>query len=726
MMQNQTTASNGYVALGPYRSEFFLTPTQNSFELGSLPWHKTLALHEYRHVQQNNNFRKGLTRAFYDLFGEEGQALASNLAIPDWFWEGDAVVQETLMSHQGRGRLPYFFNDYRSIWAAGKNYSWMKLRNGSYRDLTPDHYRLGYLLVTYGREKYGDTMWARVTDNASRFNGLFYPFQKAIKKTTGTAFIQFRKEALEYFREKQKMSEADTPAAFAAIHKHFVADEEYPQWAGDNKIVYVRSSYKRIPVFYTRDLSTGREKKIKIKAISHDNYFSYKNGRIVYAAYRTDIRWTWKNFGVINVIDIKTGRQSTLTRRSKYFSPDISDDGKTIAAVQMDAAGTNAIHVLDASNGQVISIMPNGNKYVFTFPKFYSNNKIVSAVRNQSGEMALGIFDIQTGSARWLTDFSMNTIAFPQVNGDTVCFTMSERGQEKLFASADGKLFRFVPSGNNVATGSYQLSLQNGRAVYNSYTAVGYHMSLAKAMFERAQEAIPHSTDTVYQLVQMHEDGNLVHDTAARQYPVSKYPQSFRLINIHSWRPYISDPEYSYSIVSENILNTLQSELYIAYNRNEAFKETGISLAYAGWFPVISGEASYIFGRSAASTVNQRRTWNEVNANLGLSLPLTGVHGSFTHNATISTIFNTQQVYYSGASKDLFSNQKFNYGEVSLSAVNQQITARQQIYPRFAQTFHMRYRSILNNYTANQLLLSGSVYLPGLFTNHSFVIQAAY
>src|SRR5215475_3409505 len=43
VLQNQTTIANGYVGLAPFRSEFQLTPEQNSFELGSLSWSKTLA-----------------------------------------------------------------------------------------------------------------------------------------------------------------------------------------------------------------------------------------------------------------------------------------------------------------------------------------------------------------------------------------------------------------------------------------------------------------------------------------------------------------------------------------------------------------------------------------------------------------------------------------------------------------------------------------------------------
>src|ERR1700761_9699374 len=52
LLQNQTTISNAYVGLAPFRSEFYLTPEQNSFELGSLQWTDQLAIHEFRHVQQ--------------------------------------------------------------------------------------------------------------------------------------------------------------------------------------------------------------------------------------------------------------------------------------------------------------------------------------------------------------------------------------------------------------------------------------------------------------------------------------------------------------------------------------------------------------------------------------------------------------------------------------------------------------------------------------------------
>src|ERR1700722_8745896 len=231
VLQNQTTIANGYVQLAPFRSEFQLTPEQNSFDLGSLPWQKMLAIHEYRHVQQFNNFRVGVSGAFYYLFGEGGQALANSLAVPNWFWEGDAVYQETLVSNQGRGRLPFFFNSYRSLWAGDKRYSWMKLRNGSLRDYVPDWYPMGYMLVSYGRQRYGDDFWRKVGHDAAAFRPLFYPLQGAIRRYSGLSFTRFRQDALDHFRlplQGQGSGSPDTAAAdqYARTHRHFDADEE--------------------------------------------------------------------------------------------------------------------------------------------------------------------------------------------------------------------------------------------------------------------------------------------------------------------------------------------------------------------------------------------------------------------------------------------------------------------------------------------------------------------
>ena len=281
VLQNETTIPNGYVQLGPYRSEFFLTPDLNNFGQGSIPWNDQLALHEYRHVQQFNNFNNGLSKLMKTLFGEEGYALATNAAIPDWFYEGDAVYNETLLSKQGRGRLPLFLNAYPSLWQAGKKYAWMKIRNGSFMDYIPNHYNLGYLLVNYGRQKYGADFWTKVTEEASAYKGLFYPFQSAIKRNAGIDYKTFCEQAFASYKKDVVRITAKRDEYVLPVKKNFVTSYYFPYAIGNDSLVYLKSSFRKRPAFYIKD--ANGEHQLKIRDISIDEQFSYRNGKIVYA-----------------------------------------------------------------------------------------------------------------------------------------------------------------------------------------------------------------------------------------------------------------------------------------------------------------------------------------------------------------------------------------------------------------------------------------------------------
>src|SRR5450631_1382118 len=314
VFHNLTTISNGYVQLAPFRSEFELNPPQNSFDLGSIPWNQTLAIHEYRHVQQYNNFCVGISKLFYILAGQDGLAFANYLSVPNWFWEGDAVYQETLVSHQGRGRLPLFLTGFEALWLSQKNYSWMKIRTGSYRDFTQNHYPLGYMLVAYGREKYGDDSWARTAVDAAAFKGLFYPLQRAIKKNAGVPFDSFHIKALDFFRNQlPEKAYSGSLALFGRQNPHFVADELFPQFTDSSHLVFLNSSYRLPPEFVTRKIKSNKSNRIRFRAVSLDDAFSYRDHKIIYAAYEPDIRWGWRDYSVLRVLDLDTRKDIRIT-----------------------------------------------------------------------------------------------------------------------------------------------------------------------------------------------------------------------------------------------------------------------------------------------------------------------------------------------------------------------------------------------------------------------------
>ncbi len=629
VLQNQTVVPNAYVGLGPFRSEFFLTPPANNFDEGSIAWADMLAVHEYRHVQQFNNFHRGLSNLLYHLFGDDGYSLAIDAAVPDWFYEGDAVYNETQLSQQGRGRLPLFLNSFPALWDAHKDYSWMKLRNGSWKDYVPDHYNLGYLLVNYGREKYGLDFWSKVTQDASAYKGLFYPFQTAVKKYTGIDYATFKKQAFAYYQKAQQEHFAGRPiidgTELYSSHERNNTSYEFPYQLGDDSLLCVKTGYQQRAAFYLRDRKG--EHLIRVRDPVINDQFSYRNGQLVYAAYANDPRWGWKDYSDIKLVDIKTGHERSVTHHTKYFSPDLSPDGTMIAAVQVGTDSKSELHILDAATGKLITAIRSAEILSFTDPKFIDNKTLVTPVRLKDGKMALALADITTGNTVRITAPSFNVMGYPCVDNGMVYFTASFEGNDEIFRLRLGdKQLSLVTSSR---LGNYFVNARQGKLVWSSFTADGYRLRELSAdasepvvvpakKIEELSGGFPVSHDE--------EVADILNKVAIRQFPVTKYKKGTRLVNFHSWRPYYEDPEFTFSLYGENILNTLQTEIYYLYNRDDRTSAVGANVVYGALFPYLSAGVQYTFDRQQAFG-NRIRHWDEVDTRIGINIPLNWISG---------------------------------------------------------------------------------------------------
>jgi hypothetical protein len=107
---------NGYVTWAPLRMELVATPPQDSY---AEDWISQLSLHEYRHAVQISQLDQGFTGALSVLSGEIGPGGISSL-VPSWFYEGDAVANETWNSQSGRGRVPGFEMPLRTLLLSDK------------------------------------------------------------------------------------------------------------------------------------------------------------------------------------------------------------------------------------------------------------------------------------------------------------------------------------------------------------------------------------------------------------------------------------------------------------------------------------------------------------------------------------------------------------------------------------------------------------------------------
>lgn len=727
VLQNQGTVSNAYVGLGPYRSEFYLFTPQNAFQLGSLPWVDNLALHEYRHVQQYNNFNVGLSKVAGILFGQQGQALANAAAVPDWFFEGDAVFTETSLSKQGRGRLPEFFNGYQSFYRQKKHYSYMKLRNGSLKHFVPNHYELGYLLVSYGRQQYGSDFWYKVTQDAAKFKPLIYPWQGAVKKHAGIDFKKFVRKAFDSYNEKWQKN-SSTVLTYLTTAKNYALDYKFPYMDATGSLIVLKTGKRFIPTIYRMD-QDGKEEKIVTRGIANDDYFSFNDDKIVFASFRADKRWGYREYSDLKVVDIASLQATTVSPKGRYFSPDISHDGEKIVAVNMQVNQASNLALLDM-DGKVLFTNKSTKGVVYTYPKFSKNDQFIySILRNQDGLMSLIKVDLTSGKETTLLPYANRIIGFPLVQNDTLFFTTSFNGSDEVWAYVETKANVYRVAAH--PTGLYQALYDgvNRRLIASNFTADGYRLATigtTDLLWQPINEKEPALPDLYVPTALQQEDRTTLSQIKDRPFAVSKYRKAFNLLNFHTWRPTYDDPDISFSLLGENVLNTLQSELSYTYNRNESSHRAGLNMVYGGWYiqPLIG--VNNTWSRNVKVDAATTYFYDELNVNAGIRLPLNLTAGNEFRFLNLQATVNNQQVKWKGLSKDLFNNLSFNFWEARLQYSSQIQKAEQHIFPHWAQTLLVQHRNIINQYTGHQTLVSGYLYLPGFSRTHSIVITAAF
>ena len=715
VLHNNTTLANGYVGLGPWRSEFYLVPGSNIFQFGNLPWVEQLAVHEYRHVQQYNNFNHGISRAAGVLFGQEGRALANALAVPDWFFEGDAVYVETALTPQGRGKTSYFFNGFNALWREGRNYNWMKLRNGSLKDLVPNHYPLGYLLVNYGYLKYGPDFWKKVTQDATAFRGLIAPFPSAIKRHSGVSFKTFREEALHYYTSQ--ISQDDK----AYRQRATVTDISFPQVIGADSILYLKESYRSLPAIYIRD--ANGEHRIKLRSISSEDWISYRNGVVAYTAYGTHPRWSLTDYSDVVLLDIRTRKEEQITKGQKLYSPALSPDDSTLVAVSINDSLLAQLHFLNR-RGELLRSRRAPAGATFIHPQYIDAQTVMVGIRQPNAKITLHRLDLTTMKFEQLLPPTFATVGFFYPYNGSVYFTSSLAGRDDIYSYrfSDRRVEKLTNSG----IGHYFPSVANGVLTWSEATSNGFHIR-QKGLDTIAGTVVPIGQWGLEQAPFEVAGGDSIAtllSTPTRDFPISKYKKGTGLLNFHSWRPAYTDPEFSLTLYGNNVLNTLQSELFYRYNENEASHSVGFATADGGLFPVVSAGIEHLFQRTIRTTT-QNLTVSQTEARIGYSIPLNFTRGKTFKNLNLGSNFVFNTTNPTGATKAILNSFQSTYLHHFLNWSQQLPRARQYIYPRlgWSTANAFRHRTDASGYQANN---SAVLYLPSPFRTHNIIAIGSF
>ncbi|NPA68534.1 MAG: hypothetical protein GXO50_08000 [Chlorobi bacterium] len=751
IIYNNSTISNGFVGLRPWRSAWYITPSQYAADLTTEDWFYTLGSHEFRHAVQYDKSNKYFTKLLSILTGQSG-ILTGQYSYPYWYFEGDAVCMETGLSDKGRGRMPQFNMGIRTILLNNKKISYDKAKFRSYKTFYPGHYNLGWLLTSYAREHYGANIWDKTLETSAKYSFWPYAFSLALKYHTGLNEKQLYEKAMHdldsAWTNKIKNLKIDSIEVINRAPKKSWTKYTEPVFTDDNNILVKKSSMKSdITSFYIID-KNGNEKKIKA---TDAGIISAACGKITWARRYPDIRWQLRDYSDIIIFDIKTEKEKRLTKKQKLFAPALSSDGKKIAAVEFTDEMKCALVIIDAETGKTINKFPANSNDFYRTPSWNDNNDKVVLTRSNENGTALSIINTETGEITDILPVSPENTGRPAFYKDYILYNSPYNGIGNIYAVNINTKERFQVTSRKY--GAYNPKVKDDEMLFIDYSEEGYDIAkitLNEKKFMPIEKVKFYGLNTA-DIIQKQEQGKnmlkpeLIPD---KKFEPKKYNRFKNALNIHSWGLYLNEPddysnlsnynpEAGVKIYSANILNTVFGSIGGTYNINEETLSSNITAIFKRFYPEFSISGNWAERRAVYTLYDQdadkyylaEDRWNERKATLKTSVPFNFSKGIFYKGANISASYS----FVNRNNKDYRYISESAEGNFSALSYSGQIyafrhTATQDIYPKTGYFLYATYSNTPFNTDiyGHQFASVLSVYLPGIINHHSLNLKFGF
>ena len=736
ILQNQSTISNGFVTLAPRRSEWYLTPAIDP-DLTNTEWLKTLSIHEFRHVVQFQKTRQGFNRFYEIILGEIGQALGLGLSLPPWFLEGDAVGIETALSVGGRGRLPLFERDLRTLLLSGKDFDYDKAHLGSYKDYIPNHYVYGYFYTTFMRNKQGDLFLSHLANMSTQKSYNPLTFYNAYANATGMAFEDFYRKTLKEMIKNWKEKEQKlvlTPFEVKNIYdKKDWINYLYPQAVGKNKFLALKKGLSFIEQFVIFDVQN--EKTIFYPGPLHNEYpYKVRNNRLAFVEYEVDPRWGVRDFSRVKVYDLVKNAFVADLRRTKARLAVLDESGEKILYVNWDELQGQEIVIRDLS-GKVLFQHKYPVDKVITSLDWHSSKEIVMVVKDYQDQKKIIKISLTNRQEAVLLAPSTLNLGFITSQLGKVLIESPTSGIDNIFEVTQFGLKQITSS----RFGAYAPSLFNDELVYNDYSVSGMNVAVKKMAWDEKQE----STDSFvpyFEKLALFEASDKSRDMNQDffnqdKYPVTPYSQVKNAINLHSWL--ILAPPLSADVmlvgISRDVLNKFSLMAGASYDINEQETEGFVSAAWSHLYPVFDLRAGY-GGRSQNKKSGSKEIqdhWEEGTFEAGMQIPWKRISGRFLHDFSIRGFGKVIKVTNKNSDdvSEIRNGALFSSGaQMQYSFVSRQ--SRRDLNPSLGASL-LGHVEAGKDFTGNSdrgsiETLDGRIYLPGFFRHHSFFHQLAF
>lgn len=746
VIHNYTTMSNGYVAWAPRRMELYPTPEQNGIPLDPV---EQLAIHELTHVFQMESLNRGFTKAMSIFLGEQFTGIVASL-LPQWLLEGDAVFAESVLTESGRGRVPSFQKQLKAISVEKvRLYKYDKILNGSYRDFVPDRYQSGYQMVTWAMTKHDPQIWNKVLNFTGKEPFTLNPVNISLSKSAGLTKKRLYNEAFDSLNIIWKKEVTDNNSlSYETINpsrKEKYINYSSPVFAGRDSVVAVKTSLSDPAVFVLINPAEKTEKKIHTPGQLYPLFISYANGKIVWVETQYDKRWENREYSVIKILDIKSKKTTSLSRKSRYLAASISPDGRQIAAIENTIKNINNIVLIDAEtagmkrknrfrkNRNILqSVSTPGNAWL-QHPQWSDRgDKITVISLTEAGE---GIMSYTLADQKWetLVEAGRDDLQSALLRNDSLFYISSLSGTDNIYLRTSDKETKSL---TNSKFGVIDLSLSGEKVFFSDYTSTGNNIC-SIALAQTPGKVFENKASSTFLINRFDLKPTSFAPGDGKVYTPEPYRKWQHLFNFHSWMPFYADIKTvqtdpasirpGITIMSQNNLSTLISTIGYEYSADKRHL-LHTRVTWKGWYPEIESQLDYgylpVISKPAVTDPDPLTIQPGMRFINTVSLPLTFNSGKFTQYLYPSFTSDYSNNYIFLAENNLYDN-----GQTQLTArlyfSNYHRSAIRDIYPRWAQIIDYNYtfspfdKEI--NGSANSI--KTAFYFPGFFSNNSVKIR---
>lgn len=723
VIQESTLEQNGFVQLAPRKSEYYSTPSGIA---DNQSWLTNLSLHEVRHVAQFDN----LTGKIRKPYGEQLAIALFSLNLPSWYFEGDAVLHETLYSEGGRGRLSSWQMPIRANIQSNLNFDFNKYTHGSFKDIVPSYYTIGYFMNSQLYEK--DIYATRNIYHTMR-GRLLRPlnFQRALQASYGGKSSILFKETLSNLKQQWTEEAKNIYPNRLLFNDKYPTDYIMPQ--GQNGTLYtLQQSPQRVSRIVKIDPNLPNDPiEIAKVGIQLMPYFDSKGDLIVWDEVRRNARYSKETFNVINTYNTTTKQKKTITYETRYYTPTLSPDLQHIACIEVDKANNSYLTILDVlTGGKIKGIKMPKNLHIQQPYYHHSGDKIVMIGVSENGTNLLEI-DLKNEEITMLTSWSNQQIERPIYYNEDIIFKTNIGNKDDIFLLNNGKIARLT----DAQFGAFNPYVDNNILYFNDYTTRGL-----KVNHIPMSELVPQATSPV-RIQTLYANQNtftIPQDTAdtTKIYTISDYKTLAHAINFHSISISGSDFESfdnlkpGIFLLSNDVLNTTQTKIGYEYDTDIKKSIYSAAVSYQKYYPkfTLGYKNRGLIGVASAennNTATQTFDFRENLFTLDVQLPFVKYRGNKIYSYGFNTGTSYQHRYNVSIPLKNFNNDiafPLNY-QVYFN--KNSLRSKMDLFPKWGQSLSFIYRHLPfeQELSGTSWSLRSNFYFPGFALNHGIQLR---